>query len=187
MNSLRDRLTRARNFFSIDDEDRDVLVIMFNCLETELCVRSSLDDPGSYSGPRAKTLADFFLYTTQRFEELLVQLAQLEWMKEKFMSAQNQERGLWHLFAPLSVKSFHVGVVSLMDSLAPLAISIRGSLSSAEQMRLPELPRALHKHRDRIPAAVVDCLESAQAWYDTVREVRNILVHRQHHQIIIGG
>jgi len=187
MNSLQDRLIRARNLFSVDDEGRDVLVILFNCLETELCVRSSLEDDSNYSGAKAKTLAGFFLYTTQRFEEVFVQLSQLEWMKAKFIAAQNQERGLWHAFAPLLVKSFHIAVVSLMDSLGPLSICIRDSLSEREQTRLPDFPDTLKKHRNRIPTTVLDCLDSAESWYNTVREVRNLLVHRRHHQIILGG
>jgi hypothetical protein len=186
---LTDRLRRARKLFSVDEEGRDVLAIMFNCLETELCRRSTFADLDSYSGAKAKTLANFCLYTTQRLEELLIQLSQLEWMREKLISAQNQEKGLWHLFAPLSVKGFHNGVVSLMDSLAPLSIAIHDSLESDEQRRLPYLPDTLKakNSRQRIPATVFECLEGSKDWDTTVREIRNLLAHRQHNLIIIGG
>ena len=191
----RDRVRRARGLFSQRAfEGADVLKTTFECLGAELSTRAIVARQVKASGResrRTQSLSNAFRYATDRLSEVLIRLEYIRWMSEAISRAGDPATRSWHLFAGLAVKDFHVDVASLMDSLSPVVIQVRGELRPKDQRKPPgwgDIQRGTRRsYRDAIPPTLLACIDSAERWWRDVKEIRHLLTHRDHDKIVFGG
>jgi hypothetical protein len=92
---------------------------------------------------------------------------------------------MWHVFAGLGIKDFHVDMASLMDSIAPVVTQVKGDVakkawSSGFSTVQTKGQYRNGKHKDDIPSDICKTIDQTDRWWPVVKEVRDILVHREH-------
>ncbi len=94
------------------------------------------------------------------------------------------------MYLGMAIKDFHVDVVSLMDSVAPALIQINGQLKPKDKKTLPGWPDiqpgSNRGYRQNLPDDLRELVDSANRWLPTVKKVRDVLTHRDHHTLIFG-
>ncbi len=188
------RLQRARSLFILSpSEGHDVLIETFSSLSAELATRASIISPFDAKGSalqHIKALAGATRYVDLRLMELFARLQQIEWLERNLSNLADDQRYRRRMYLALAIKDFHVDVASLMDSLAPVVIQVQGSLKPEDVKRLPgwaDIQKSTKRsYRDTIPPDLLDTVDSTERWWPSIKEVRDLLTHRDHLQIVFG-
>jgi hypothetical protein len=141
--------------------------------------------PGSHKLPpyleKLKRVSDSFPNVFLRMSDLFSRLDQIEWTRIALNDSPEDEQ--WRIFAGLMIKDWHIDLSGVMDSVAPVVIHVENRI---EGHRIPGFadiqdPRAKYK----IPLDIQSTIQQAH-WWETVKEVRNLVTHREHNRIIFA-
>jgi hypothetical protein len=184
--------------------------MLFTALEglgVELGVRWRAADHGgnlsqslSQYVERIRVLSGAISYTSNRFTDILFRQQEIDWKKEVlayvpksdvFDQASDPKASSWRMFMGLSIKDFHVDIVSLMDALAPVLIQTESKLKPKDVNRLPgwaTIQRGTKcSYRKELSHDLCKIIDGTDRWWPSVKEVRNLLTHRKHDRIIFGN
>ena len=125
-----------------------------------------------------------------RIGDLLTRLHMIEWMRLQFAEIDDPQSRGWSRFASLAIKDFHVDAVSLLDAVA--LVVIRASCVVVEDSPTGWLPGWPHlvgrPYAAKLPQNVRDLVVALdEAWADHVREIRNLITHREHERVVFHG
>lgn len=184
------RIKRAIQLFSSDRQT--LLMTTYERLAVELAQRLIVSQQFKkviHEFQRIGDLAAYFHYSSFRVSEVFLRLYQIQWMKETFKKTSDS-RILWNLFAALAIKDFHTDISSTMDSIAPVVIRTKGDIKQKDKKKLPGFPDiqsgTKRTYREKIPRDILVTIDSTDRWWPTVKDIRDLLVHREHNKIIFG-
>lgn len=143
------------------------------------------------SSNRIQILAAASRHVDLRLTELFARFQQIEWMDWIVSNPHSADNDIRRPCLALAIKDFHIDVASLMDSLAPVIIQIEGHLKTRDKEHPPGWATlsqgAKADYRKNIrDSELLLIVDSTERWWPIVKQVRNLLVHREHIKIIFG-
>jgi hypothetical protein len=107
-----------------------------------------------------------------------------------FKDSSDPEAEGWRFVVELVIKDFHNSLNSLLDSIAPLAISAESAVKSKDDARLPgfaDIQQGTKRtYRDDMSIELLDIIDSSEVWWPAIKLVRNTLLHREHTILVFG-
>ena len=191
-------ILRTRELIKLDGfEGKDCITLSFQSLGAELSIRAHVERQFRKTKKREsqtttiEMISPAFVYASQRLLELFQRMGQIEFQRKSFSLLEGEEANFWHIYAGLSIKDFHVDVASLMDSLAPVLIQVKGQLKRKDKKKLPGWADiqsgAKRSFRDSIPDDLIENIDTTERWWPGVKNIRHILTHRDHMKLIFGS
>ena len=199
------RLRRARQLFTPNDSSTDILLTSLEGLGAELRNRAmaghGLGPPWDKYMGRAGILSAAISYASHRLTDVMIRHQQIGWMKraldyeaepDVFAQVSDPKANSWRMFMGLAVKDFHIDIASLMDALAPVVIQTKTTPISNSKDRLPgwsdiDGSKSKSRHREQLEEDLLVIIDSTKRWWPPVREIRNLVTHRNHDRIIFGN
>ena len=198
------RLHRARKLFAPNDST-DILVTSLEGLGVELGNRAmaigktqGLSTAMTEFVTRAGTLSAAINYASHRLTEVMIRHRQIGWMRamlayetktDVFEQVSDPKAVSWRLFMGIAVKDFHIDISSLMDALALVLIQTGSKPVSMDKDRLPGWSDVRNKksYRQQLAHDLLVIIDSTNRWWPAVKEVRDLVTHREHDRIIFGN
>lgn len=190
-----DRIRRTISLFHAGSSpDEHKLSTQFESLCSEIVMRAKIMERcqnTSSNSKSLKVLARLFEHASLRLSDVLTRLNFIDAIQKEFVEKDIRLFSPWNVWASLLIKDFHLDVISLMDSTAAIAIEGTVDLKPKDLERPPDfsdlLPNTKRSYRSKMPEAVIRMFDSAYiGWYKDVKEVRDILAHREHTKIVFG-
>ena len=185
-----------------------VLQTSFEGLSAEIsniCTALKLMDKNSLklnwkNGTRCHTLSDSFGYASKRLTDILIRLQEISWKRDLLTYDVQQNTFTppidpiifnYSNFLGLSIKDFHVDVVSFMDSLAPIIIQAESTLKPKDRQNTPGWPdiqkNSKRSYRTKMSEDFCIIIDNCECWLSLVRKIRHLLTHRKHEKIVFGN
>lgn len=173
--------------------ESDILVLSLECLGSTIQQKSvrfrvagceNTDNKDSF-------LAELYKYLSFRLTEIFKRLELINWMREKIIEsiADNVSED-WLLYGSLIIKDFHIDIISLLDSVAPVIIESAIGLKSKDRVKLPGFPdikkRSKRSYRKKLPDNLKALIDLTESWESDVKKIRDILMHRDHMHTVFG-
>lgn len=169
------------------------------CYSLKLMERNSLNR-NPKNANRNQALSDSFNYTSKRLTDILIRLDEIDW-KRTSLTYDLEPKTFTHPIDPivfnygnflgLSIKDFHVDIISFMDSLAPVIIQAESSLKSEDRKKIPGWPdiqkESKRSYRANISDELCSAIDNCERWLPLIKKTRHLLTHRDHEQIVFGN
>lgn len=150
---------------------------------------------------RASTMSEAISYASDRLTDILARHQQIGWMRRTlayepepnvFDQAADPKAALWRIFLGLAIKDYHLDISSLMDAVAPAVIQTEGKLKSSDKIRLPGWDAIIDgtkgPYRKLLSPDTTKIIDRTEKrWWKGIKEVRNIVTHREHNRIVFGN
>ena len=178
-------IKRAKElFFDIAIKENKLYTTKYEELGSQITMKSLREGDNSH-----ETLINrrFFNYSTIRLQQLFTRLSFIRWSKIEFLKKKGDEKHVWSIFAPLLIKDFHIDLSSFFDALAPVIIQVTRGLTKGQKQHLPGFYSFFKRNRKRIPQPILDAMDSTKRWWLPIKYVRDILVHREHINLVFGS
>jgi len=168
------------------------------CRALKLMNKNSLNQNWKNS-TRFQTLSDSFGYASKRLTDILIRLQEIIW-KRASLTYDVQPNTFtppidpivfkYSNFLGLSIKDFHVDIISFMDSLAPVIIQAESSLKSKDRQNTPGWPdiqkNSKRGYRTQMSGDFCAIIDKCERWLPLVKKIRHLLTHRNHEKIVFG-
>lgn len=158
------------------------------------------NDVKNQSHAQEQVLSDFFRYTSKRLTDILIRLQEINWKRttlfydikpDTYKHPIDPQTSTYNNFLSLSIKDFHVDIISFMDSLAPIVILAESNLKSKDRKKPPgwsDIKKDSNRNfRANLSSEALSIIDRCEEWLSLVKEIRNLLTHRNHGKIVFGG
>jgi len=148
---------------------------------------------------RYKALSGAFSYSSKRLTDFLIRLQEIYWKKsiltykvEANTFANPIDPRVYHYsnYLGLSIKDFHIDIISFMDSLAPVIIQSGLDLKPKDKKNLPGWAdiekNTKRNYRKELSKDLCTAIDSCERWLPLVKRIRHILTHREHQNIVFA-
>jgi len=201
------QIQRAKKLI-ISTDSGYVLQTSFEGLGAEIsnrCIALKLMDKNSLNlnwknGTRFQALSDSFGYASKRLTDILIRLQEISWKRDLLTYDVQPNTFTPHIdpivfnysnFLGLSIKDFHVDIVSFMDSLAPVIIQAESNLKHKDRQNTPGWPdiqkNSKRSYRARMSDDLCTIIDNCERWLPLVKKTRHLLTHRNHEKIVFGN
>lgn len=149
---------------------------------------------------RFQALSDSFKYTSKRLTDILIRLQEINWKRALLTYDIEPSTVTPHIdpivfnysnFLGLSIKDFHVDIISFMDSLAPVIIQAEANLKSKDKKNIPGWPdiqkNSNRSYRANISDDLCSAIDNCERWLPLLKKTRDLLTHRNHEKIVFGN
>lgn len=113
--------------------------------------------------------------------QVAVIVSRLDWLRDMALG-QTLHQNLWRLYSSVDIEAMMTQLRSIMDYSAEVIDSFAPKPNQLP-MSFRKLRESLSEYTSRLPAGVEAIVREA-AWFDTVRDVRDALVHRGAEQLV---
>lgn len=198
-----DRVKRVRSLVSLGDVmGSDIMETKFESLGNQVHLLAMMFNSTSKyekEGGHFRSLAVLFRSVNFRLTDVFFRLSALELMRHEYAQiseseriadligpADHGDRWMWHMLIELAIKDFHADINSLMDSVAPLIISMNQELRDPNWVPgFSQIRKDRWKEfRKQIPEQIKAIIDKTDSWWPEIQKVRDILIHHEHYRIV---
>jgi len=200
------KIKKARNLinasnsnYSLRTSFEGVGAIISNSTDSLKFMSSLSKNHDMVNDHRGQLLKNFFKYTSKRLTDILIRLQEINWKRTSLFYEVKPDTFTHPIdpiiynyknFLGLSIKDFHVELISFMDSLAPVIILSESDLKLKNEKSVPGWPDitkySKSSYRKKISTEFSTIIDNCKNWLNLIKENRNILTHRNHERIIFG-
>jgi len=160
-------------------------------------IKKSLGKQNLKNFERYQALSGSFSYSSKRLTDILIRLQEISWKRsslayeiepDTFAPPIDPKVFNYSNYLGLSIKDFHVDIISFMDSLAPVIIQSEMDLKSKDKKNLPgwsDIEKNTNRsYRTKLSTDLCSAIDSCDRWLPLVKKIRHVLTHRKHENIV---